>query len=205
MRIAGFVFVCLLTLAARAQSRTVAITVDDLICASCAPMNPDGTSGRDMMEATNQRLIAGLTQAHWTELVVAHSESRGLLARKEAVAAVTTLLGYRYEVVRITPAIFVEAARRATWDKSAPPFSLALAPLVNLRITENIFAIIGGVASEAMREIEDLKERALVIQGFLETLAARPDGIRVLSMISRAFQNVEVQWRYEWVPIINHV
>jgi tetratricopeptide (TPR) repeat protein len=141
----------------------------------------------------------------WTELVVAHLESRGLLARKEAVAAVTALLGYRYEVVSITPAIFVEAARRATWDKNAPPFSLALAPFANLRITENIFAIIGGIASEAVREIEVVKERALVIRGFLETLAARPDGIRILSMISGAFQNVEVQWRNEWVPIINDV
>jgi peptidoglycan-N-acetylglucosamine deacetylase len=55
---------CFLTLAAGAQSRTVAITVDDLICANCAPINPDGTPTQDMMEATNQRLIAGLTQAH---------------------------------------------------------------------------------------------------------------------------------------------
>lgn len=141
----------------------------------------------------------------WTELVVANLESRGLITRKDAVAAVTTLLGYRYEVVTITPAIFVEAARRAGWDKNSPPFSHALFPFAKLPITENIFAIIGGIASEAIREVVDSRERALVIRGFLETLVARTDGIRILSLISRAFQNVEVRPRAEWVPIINDV
>jgi peptidoglycan/xylan/chitin deacetylase (PgdA/CDA1 family) len=64
MRAVGFVFLCLLTLAARGQSRTVAITVDDLPCANCAPMNPDGTAAQGMIEATNQKLIAGLSGAH---------------------------------------------------------------------------------------------------------------------------------------------
>ncbi len=141
----------------------------------------------------------------WTELVVANLEMKGLVTRKEAVAAVTTLLGYRYEVLMITPAIFVESARRAGWDKRTSPFSEALAPFANLRVTENIFAIIGGIASEAIREVADNKERALVIRGFLETIAARRDGIRVLGLISRVFQGVQLPWRDEWVPIINDV
>lgn len=53
-----------LAVAAHAQSRTVAITIDDLPCAYCSPINPDGTSVHGLMEATNQRLVAGLTQAH---------------------------------------------------------------------------------------------------------------------------------------------
>lgn len=53
-----------LALGAQAQSRTVAITVDDLPCAYCGSINPDGTSGHGVMESTNQRLVAGLVQAH---------------------------------------------------------------------------------------------------------------------------------------------
>ncbi len=63
MRALVFLFLCL-ALVAQAQSRTVAITVDDLPCAYCGSINPDGTSGHGMMEATNQRLVTGLTQAH---------------------------------------------------------------------------------------------------------------------------------------------
>jgi tetratricopeptide (TPR) repeat protein len=141
----------------------------------------------------------------WTELVVANLESKGLLSRKDAVAAVTTMLGHRYEVVTITPAIFVESARRASFDKSVSPFSHALVPFINLRITENIFAIIGGIASETIREVADNKERAIVIRSLLETIAARRDGIRVLGLISRVFQGAQLPWRNEWVPIINDV
>jgi tetratricopeptide (TPR) repeat protein len=141
----------------------------------------------------------------WTELVAANLETKGLVTRKEAVAAVTTLLGYRYEVLIITPAIFVESARRAGWDKRTSPFSEALAPFIKLRVTENIFAIIGGIASEAIREVPDNKERALIIRGFLETIAVRRDGIRVLGLISRVFQGIQLPWRDEWVPIINDV
>jgi hypothetical protein len=73
------------------------------------------------------------------------------------------------------------------------------------RLTENIFAIIGGIASEVAREVVDSTERALIIRGFLETLVARADGLRILSLISRALQNVEVRWRAEWMSIINDV
>lgn len=141
----------------------------------------------------------------WTELVVANLESKGLVTRKEAVATVTSLLGYRYEVLILTPAIFVESARRAGWDKISSPFSHALAPFASLRVTENIFAIIGGIASETIREVADNKERALVIRGLLETIAARRDGIRVLGLISRVFQGAQSPWRDEWAPIINDV
>jgi len=50
-------------LSAHAQSRTVAITVDDLPCANCAPINPDGSTQHGLMEATNRRLLAALLQA----------------------------------------------------------------------------------------------------------------------------------------------
>jgi hypothetical protein len=141
----------------------------------------------------------------WTELVVANLESRGFLSRKDAAAAVTTMLGYRYEVVAITPAIFVESARRASFDKSVSPFSHALAPFTNLFITENIFAIIGGITAELIQQLQDSKERSAAVRAFLETLVSRRDGFRVLGLIARAFQNVEVRWRDEWVPIINDV
>jgi hypothetical protein len=141
----------------------------------------------------------------WTELVVANLEAKGLMTRKEAVAMVTSLLGYRYEVLTITPAIFVESARRGGWNRISSPFSHALAPFASLRITENIFAIIGGIASEIIREVADNKERALVIRGLLETIAARHDGVRVLGLISGVFQRVQLPWRDEWAPIISDV
>ena len=62
MHAAGFL-VAFITLAASAQSRTVAITVDDLPCANCAPINVDGTSQHGLMESTNRRLLAGFVRA----------------------------------------------------------------------------------------------------------------------------------------------
>ena len=56
-------FNCLPTLVARSQSRTVAITVDDLVCANCPPTNQDETFAHGLMEATTQSLIAGLSKA----------------------------------------------------------------------------------------------------------------------------------------------
>ena len=64
MRVAGFALLSLMALVAQAQSRTVAITVDDLICANCAPAPLGGAVAHDAMEATNKRLVAGLAKAH---------------------------------------------------------------------------------------------------------------------------------------------
>jgi peptidoglycan/xylan/chitin deacetylase (PgdA/CDA1 family) len=63
MRLARFLILAFTTVA-HAQSRTVAMTVDDLICANCAPSTPDKSIPQDTREATNQRLINGLHQAH---------------------------------------------------------------------------------------------------------------------------------------------
>ncbi len=53
-----------IAIVAGAQTRTVAITVDDLPCANCAPFDVNGSSRQGLMEATNQRLIAGLERGH---------------------------------------------------------------------------------------------------------------------------------------------
>ena len=50
--------------AASAQTRSVAITIDDLVCANCAPINPDGSVRHGVLEAANQRLVDGLVRAH---------------------------------------------------------------------------------------------------------------------------------------------
>jgi hypothetical protein len=76
---------------------------------------------------------------------------------------------------------------------------------MTLFITENIFAIIGGIAAELIRQLQDSKERAAVVRAFLETLVSRRDGFRILGLIARAFQNAEVRLRNEWVPIIDDV
>lgn len=63
MRLA-LLFLAALTLPSLAQTRSVAITVDDLVCANCAPVNPDGSPRHGVLESTNQRLVAGLVAAH---------------------------------------------------------------------------------------------------------------------------------------------
>jgi peptidoglycan/xylan/chitin deacetylase (PgdA/CDA1 family) len=55
---------CGLTVVAHAQTRTVAITIDDLPCAFCSTVNPDGSSGKGSMESTNQRLVRSLARNH---------------------------------------------------------------------------------------------------------------------------------------------
>jgi peptidoglycan/xylan/chitin deacetylase (PgdA/CDA1 family) len=62
MRFAG-VLLLGLTLGAMSQTRTVAITVDDLPCADCAAAKPNGSPHHRTMTETNKRLIAGLTRA----------------------------------------------------------------------------------------------------------------------------------------------
>ncbi|MES2392462.1 MAG: polysaccharide deacetylase family protein [Acidobacteriota bacterium] len=63
-----------LTLSASAQTRTVAITVDDLPCANCSPRTPGGASQPSLMLDTNRRLVASLQRAHIpvTGFVVTH-------------------------------------------------------------------------------------------------------------------------------------
>jgi peptidoglycan/xylan/chitin deacetylase (PgdA/CDA1 family) len=59
----GYFLLAFVALVARAQSRMVAITVDDLPCANCAPINPDGSIQHGMIEVANQRLLAEFIQA----------------------------------------------------------------------------------------------------------------------------------------------
>lgn len=46
-----------------AQARTVAITVDDLPCANCAPVLPSGEPVHGLIQSTNERLLAGFVRA----------------------------------------------------------------------------------------------------------------------------------------------
>ena len=63
------------SLPAFAQARTVAITVDDLPCAGCAPVLPSGDHVHGLVLTTNKRLLAGLVRAHVpvTGLVIEHT------------------------------------------------------------------------------------------------------------------------------------
>jgi peptidoglycan/xylan/chitin deacetylase (PgdA/CDA1 family) len=53
-----------LSVPALAQARTVAVTVDDLPCAGCAPELPSGDHVHGLVLKTNERLLAGLVRAH---------------------------------------------------------------------------------------------------------------------------------------------
>jgi peptidoglycan/xylan/chitin deacetylase (PgdA/CDA1 family) len=65
MRAASLFLLSLFALTAHVQSQSVAITIDDLPCISCAPINPDGTSDHGAIRmTTNQRLTAALAAAH---------------------------------------------------------------------------------------------------------------------------------------------
>jgi len=141
----------------------------------------------------------------WTELVVAQLEAKRLLTRHETLALISDLLNYRYESVTITPAIFVDSARRACLDPSVSPFNHVLTPFAQIRINQNFFGIIAGIAMESVREIPDARERALLIRAFLSSLIVRRDRIRLLSLIWGVFQGISPRWREEWIPIIEEV
>jgi peptidoglycan/xylan/chitin deacetylase (PgdA/CDA1 family) len=87
MRVASLFLLGLLTLCAQAQSRTVAITVDDLICANCAPTNQNKIVARSTMEATNRRLVDKLRKAHipTTGFVITHSVEAAGFAGQRAI------------------------------------------------------------------------------------------------------------------------
>jgi peptidoglycan-N-acetylglucosamine deacetylase len=57
---------CFLAAVTHAQSHSVAITVDDLPCANCAPlmMSDDKATEQRAVESTNRRLVEGLAIAH---------------------------------------------------------------------------------------------------------------------------------------------
>lgn len=63
MRFTGAFLLCL-AMGASAQSRTVALTVDDLPCANCEPVTTAASPVLGAMEEANKRLIAGLARAH---------------------------------------------------------------------------------------------------------------------------------------------
>ena len=52
------------TLPVLGQTRTVAITVDDLPCANCAPVLPSGEPVHGLIQSTNSRLVTGFVRAH---------------------------------------------------------------------------------------------------------------------------------------------
>ena len=57
-------FLMSVSLSAMAQTRTVAITVDDLPCVSCQPLASPGSPRQGSIEEPNKRLLAGLVRAH---------------------------------------------------------------------------------------------------------------------------------------------
>jgi peptidoglycan/xylan/chitin deacetylase (PgdA/CDA1 family) len=66
MRLVAFSCLCFFAVAIHAQSRSVAITVDDLPCANCAPrmVSDDKVTEQRALESTNRRLVEGLVEAH---------------------------------------------------------------------------------------------------------------------------------------------
>jgi peptidoglycan-N-acetylglucosamine deacetylase len=63
MRLLGMLLLAI-PLSAMGQTRSVAITVDDLPCANCQPHTPPGTPRQGSMVEANKRLIAGIVRAH---------------------------------------------------------------------------------------------------------------------------------------------
>lgn len=121
-------------------------------------------------------------RAAWSELIAAHLEGRGRIDRATAVNFVTRLLGYRYETVAITPAVLVNAARVANWDREKSPFSDALNPLANVPLDSSLFATIGAIATEMERDLE-AESRVKLIAMICRTFLKRADGLRLLGLI----------------------
>ncbi len=144
-------------------------------------------------------------KATWSECIISYLESKGLLERTMAVDFVTHLLGYRYESITITPAVFVNAARLANWDGEQAPLSFALAPLVTVPLSPQLFSMVGGMAGEIERELKDDEARARLIGVVLLNFLKRTDGIHLLLLIRRAFQNAPSQRGSEWTNIIDAI
>lgn len=143
-------------------------------------------------------------RAAWSELIAAHLEGRGRIDRTTAVDFVTRLLGYRYEIVAITPAVLVNAARVANWDREKSPFSDALNPLANVPLDSSLFATIGAIATEMERDLE-AESRVKLIAMICRTFLKRADGLRLLGLIRLAFQNAPSRRGTEWIPVIDTI
>jgi hypothetical protein len=143
-------------------------------------------------------------RAVWSELIAAHLEGRGRIDRATAVDFVTRLLGFRYETVAITPAILVNAAKVANWDRQKSPLSDALNPLVNVPLDPSLFATIGAIATEMEREL-DPELRIKLIAMICRTFVNRADGLRLLGLIRLTFQNAPSRRGAEWIPVIDTI
>jgi tetratricopeptide (TPR) repeat protein len=143
-------------------------------------------------------------RAAWSELIAAHLEGKGRIDRITAVDFVTRLLGFRYETVAITPAVLVNAARTANWDREKSPFFDALNPLANVPLDSSLFATIGAIATEMERDL-DAESRIKLIAMICRTFVKRPDGLRLLRLIRLAFQNAPSRRGNEWIPVIDTI
>jgi len=143
-------------------------------------------------------------RAAWSELIAAHLEGRGRVDRTTAVDFVTRLLGYRYETVAITPAVLVNAARVANWDREKSPLADALNPLANVPLDPALFATIGAIATEMERDL-DAESRIRLIAMICRAFVKRADGLRLLGLIRLAFQNAPSRRGTEWIPVIDTI
>ncbi len=123
----------------------------------------------------------------WSEIVAAHLEGVGRLDRKTAAEFVTRLVGYRYIATGIPPVVFVQAARASNLDAKTPPFSFALEPILQMPLDQNLFATIGGIATEIEKEITDEAIRRQLIGTVIMQLLTRKDGLNLVALIHRAF------------------
>ena len=115
-----------------------------------------------------------------------------------------TALGLRHETVAITPAVLVNAARVANWDREKSPFSDALNPLANVPLDPSLFATIGAIATEMERDL-DAASRIKLIAMICRTFEKRADGLRLLGLIRLAFQNAPSRRGTDWIPVIDTI
>jgi hypothetical protein len=120
-----------------------------------------------------------------------------------AARFVTRLLGFRYQATGIPPVVFVQAASASNFDAETPPFSFALEPILQMPLDQNLFAIIGGIATEIEKEITDGAVRRQLIGTVLLKLLNREDGLNLISLIHRAFASAPSARGSEWMRIIH--
>ncbi|WP_420236264.1 PIN domain-containing protein [Telmatobacter bradus] len=139
----------------------------------------------------------------WSEIVAAHLDGVGRLDHKVAAGFVTRLLAYRYQATGIPPVVFVQAASASNFDAETPPFSFALEPILQMPLDQNLFATIGGIATEIEKEIADEVVRRQLIATVLLKLLNREDGLNLISLIHRAFASAPSARGSEWMRIIH--
>jgi tetratricopeptide (TPR) repeat protein len=127
----------------------------------------------------------------WTQLVVYHANTIGIISTEEFLTTSAKLLGYRFDATSINSQTIVKAGEMADWDVRRWPFAQALEIFRAEHVLSGNLATLAAFTIKGMygRAAFDVSRNNVIVQ-ILEYLFERRDGIRAITQLARSIPSL---------------